>query len=307
MKSLSARQHGYVLLLTLVMVALVAAGTVGLTRTSLASATEAKQAEASLQRRWAAISCRRVLLDQAPTLIENRWEEAIEPDESIDGNGALQVLPDRESMRVIRGQVRLGEYVIDLRLSDEQAKVNVNALLAEFDAGEAARQIELLMGSLNADLTVDLRPVVAPREPEETGEIQSFERVFSDFRPERIVTQNTDQNPIDTLTCWGDGRLRLALASDETLRTLLTDHLDADRLEQLLELRKERPGITVDQAMRAMTLGPSQSSPIRRLLTDQSTCYSMWLTIRSEHRAWHELGLYNTGGEPQERYLTYLW
>ena len=35
------RQHGYVLLLTLVMVALVSAGTVGLTRASLASATEA--------------------------------------------------------------------------------------------------------------------------------------------------------------------------------------------------------------------------------------------------------------------------
>lgn len=301
------RQHGYVLLLTLVMVALVAAGTVGLTRSSLASATEAKRAEASLQRRWAALSCRHVLLEQAPTFLENRWKGAIKPEEDTEVSDATPVSVDRADFRLIRQQVRLGEYVIDIRLADEQAKANVNTLMEQFGRDQATTELATLTAAMNADLVFDLKPYKADNDPDSTEQLLHLNRVFEEFQPDMMFTRGTAKLPVDTITCWGDGRLRLGLASEAALRTLLTKHLDSSRLDQLLELREERPAITVDQAMRAMSLGPSQSLPVRRLLTDTSTCYSMWLTILSEHRTWHELGIYQTRGEPQDRYLTYLW
>ena len=301
------QQHGYVLLLTLVMVALVAAGTVGLTRLSLASATEAKRSEASLQRRWASISCRRVLLEQAPTLMEKRWEEAIEPEDASEDTGVTPASIDRADFRLMRDQVRLGEYVIDIRLADEQAKANVNTLLEQLEQDEAEREVEALIGASGHRLAVDLQPTTTSSKQKDAQEASHLGRVFPGFRPDAVFIQPTEELPVDAITCWGDGRLRLSLASDTALRSLLTEHMDASRLDQLLELRNERPDITVDQAMRAMSQGASQSSTARRLFTDTSTCYSMWLTIRCEHRSWHELAIYQTRGERQDHYLTYLW
>ena len=239
--------------------------------------------------------------------MENRWEEAIEPEEDVEDGDATPVPVDRAGLRVIRHQVRLGEYVIDIRLADEQAKANVNTLLEQFDHDQAATELATLIGASTSGLVIDLKPYTATNEQPNGGSILHLNRVFNNFQPGIVFTQRSEQLPVDTITCWGDGRLRLGLASDMALRTMLAEHLDSSRLDQLLVLRDERPAITVDQAMRAMSLGPSHSSPVRRLLTDSSACYSMWLTIRSQHRAWHELEIHQTRGEPQDRYLTYLW
>jgi len=313
-----------VLLLTLVMVALVAAGTVGLTRTSLASATEAKRAERELQRRWAVTSCRRVLLEQAPTLIEQRWQASIETEDADDKIDALHTPLDRDNMRLVKGQVRLGGFTIDIRLADEQAKPNVNALLAEFDQEEASRLIDTLANAQSHRLPVELKPTKYDVQPTGDVQVRTLERVFKGFDPRLIFDERYSGGtsggtsggssgggggglPVDHVTCWGDRRLRLALACDEALRLLLSPYIDTTRMERLLELRNERPGITVDQAMRALLLGPAQSSPVRGLLADRSNCYSLWLTVRSEQRTWYELDIWQTQGPPEERHLTYLW
>jgi hypothetical protein len=326
MNSTQPQQHGYILLLTLVMVALVAAGTVGLTRTSLASATQAKRAESELQRRWATLSSRRVLLDEAPSLIESRWQHATEVDDLEAQADAIPVSLNRESFRVINRSIRLGEYAIEVRLADEQAKINVNTLLSEFDREEASRLIDTLVRAGSQHLVVDLQPLIDSDTPRGRGRIQTLERVFKGFDPEQVFGGSGYEvrttsgggdgttsgggaggGGLDAVTCWGDGRLRLGLATDEALRVLLAPYIDTTRLERLLELRDERPDITVDQALRALSLGPTDATPVRRLLTDRSTCYSLWLTVRSEQRTWHELGILQPQGGTQERYLTYLW
>lgn len=307
MPTIYSRQQGYVLLLTLVMVALVVAGTVGLTRTSLARATEAKRAERDLQRRWATISCRRVLLERAPQLFEQRWQDAIEANNTDADTSWVQ--PDRRSMRVVTRQITLGDLTIDVRLADEQAKLNVNALLSESEPRETSGLVDTLVStSPGYRFTVDLKPTAYDDSSEQR--VHTLERIFKGFDPgllfNNLRTNNEDLS-IDAVTCWGDGKLRLALASDEALRLLLSPHMDSTRLEHLLELRDERPDITVDRAMRALALGPSQSGPVRRLLTDKSTCYSLWLTVRSKQRTSYRLDIFQTQGDSQQRNMTYLW
>ncbi len=308
MKSTQNRQHGYVLLLTLVMVTLVAAGTMGLTRTSLAAATEAKRAELDLQRRWAVVSCKRVLLEHAPQMFEQKWESLIGPGES-DAESSKYTPLEREQVRVLAWQIVLGDLNINLRLSDEQAKLNVNAMLADHDPNQASMLIDTLTStSTGIPLDVDLRPM--DDSDESLEQVPTLERVFRNFDPSLMFDDiSTDKMtlPVDAVTCWGDQRLRLSLASDEVLRLLLEPHLDATRLEHLIQIRAERPDITVDRAIRALSLSPSQSRPVRNLLADQSNCYALWITVSSEQRSWYSLDVHQMAGNPGTRNLTYLW
>ena len=60
-----ATRSGYVLIMTLVMIVLVALSMIALTRFSLARAVNAVDAQAKLQRKWGSISCRKIFLVEA--------------------------------------------------------------------------------------------------------------------------------------------------------------------------------------------------------------------------------------------------
>ena len=66
----TAKRSGFVLVMTLVLIVIVAITTVSLARVSLQRAIMAVDAQAELDHEWAAKSCRLVLLDGADELFE---------------------------------------------------------------------------------------------------------------------------------------------------------------------------------------------------------------------------------------------
>src|SRR4051812_5359020 len=103
------QSRGYVLLLTLLMLAVAAAALAGACRTALRKAVLAARAQEDLQRRWGVVSCRAALLPKAERVLASS--------------------PDRTAAEA-RLDVTLGGRPITLVFGDEQAKANVSLLYA---------------------------------------------------------------------------------------------------------------------------------------------------------------------------------
>src|SRR5947207_2859332 len=96
--------RGYVLVMALVLLALAATLMTGIARAAITHASEARQAQDELQRRWGSASCRNVALPYAEKIL-----------------AGLEIRR-RRPVPVHRTSIRLGNQIFDLILSDEQAK-----------------------------------------------------------------------------------------------------------------------------------------------------------------------------------------
>src|SRR5438132_1522253 len=102
-------RRGYVLLLVLFVIALAATAMAAVCRMSLAKSLHASRAAADLQRRWAVLTTRSVLLPQAEAILAKPGEPVSE----------------------VRREIQLGGQSFTLIFGDEQAKANVNLLYAQ--------------------------------------------------------------------------------------------------------------------------------------------------------------------------------
>ena len=145
------RRSGYVLLLTLLILALAGTVTAGVCRASLARAARSVQAEQDLQRRWGAASCSRAYLPRAA--------EVIAAAEAAQG----RPLPG------VRVRVVLNGQAFDLWFADETAKLGVNALVHRRGKAEAEAVVEDLVRAAGSDVRVRLlagKPqAVRPKKP----------------------------------------------------------------------------------------------------------------------------------------------
>ena len=104
-------RRGYILLTTLALLVLSSTLLVTLARATIQRSAEARQAQQDLQRRWGEISCQRALLPHAESILVN------------------QEKLHQRAFPSYRATIQLGPQLFDLRISDEQSKANVNALL----------------------------------------------------------------------------------------------------------------------------------------------------------------------------------
>jgi hypothetical protein len=241
------RHHGLVLLLTLVLLALGAVVVGGLVRTSLGRAILACDAQETLQRRWGMMSIQAVVLPMGPLLLGAANKDAATPVVFVDGT------------------ITLGGQGFHLRLSDEQAKANLNLLHQTLGREGAVRKLERWL-ALSPDgdaLTLDLRPqAAAGATPQATPQaadsakdhatdsdgpnapaFSTWAQVFADPQPARLFTFLPAATPAvtDQLTCWSDGRLNLNLASDEVLELVVGDLLSSSQRADLLAARSTQP------------------------------------------------------------------
>src|SRR5438132_9549097 len=107
------RQHrGYVLVMTLAALVLAATVTTTLALAAIDHTREARHACDELQRRWGVISCRQAILPNAEHLLAYREAQFHQPTPSLGTS------------------VRLGRFSFALVIADEQAKANVNTVIA---------------------------------------------------------------------------------------------------------------------------------------------------------------------------------
>lgn len=284
------RTRGFVLVMTLVLLMLAVASMVGLARRSALAALGASDSEKLLQRRWLIRSVQATLLAQAERIFieqERRW-------------------PDQPAGRVER-TVQVDVFKLRLVLADEQAKVNLNALLQGKPPPQALQSIKRLLpagsnhGQPEAEIRLRPDPSNKSLAPEDrdaaTPMFVTFGQVFDAPTPQWLMGDRDHAGASSLMTCWGDGRLNLLRADAWSTHALLDGVIGELAVDRLLTALGRQPRPTVAQLVAGLSLTEAQRRSVAGLLADRSTCHSLWVELSDTQRAWHELAVRNVPGD----------
>ncbi|MCC7407056.1 MAG: general secretion pathway protein GspK [Phycisphaeraceae bacterium] len=293
--------RGFALILTLML--LVVAGTAlgVVTRLSLARAADASYAQEELQLRWGTISLQNLLLSEPEKILQKAEESSETP------------------LTFVRDTLELGGIPFTWTVADEQAKVNLNAILARQDLTQATAVAGRLAVAVGQPISAEPRPLrpssTAPTEASSSPPRQdasesfgSFEQVYPLATPDELfgLELGPDHGVTASLTLWGDGKVNVHRADAQTMAEACQPTLSAGILGELVSLRTRRPGITVTEAIAQIELKDDQRKAAAELLTDRSTCYSVLLTAQGRHRSWHRLVVVE-GRQKQSRTSCLEW
>jgi len=294
-KNRGRSRHGFVLVIVLVLIALAGILLAGLARRSLQMSQQVAVEQERLQRQWGMVSCRRMILERAEDLIEAQAAD-IKPEELI------WPLP-----RKLEGSVEMGGFEFDFSLADEDAKANLNAVYRRAPS-EVSGVVAALSRGGGGELVTHLRLPPTKLRPEEPAPLRSWGQVFtpnragqSDKLPFAIMSATA------RMTCWGSGKLNIRRADDATIQAFCRTHVSPSALGELLTMRAE-PGQTGLSALNdRLTIDNKDRTAIRRLVTDESQCHSLWLHCRGPHRTWTSLTIAHPGDGSGQESLTFQW
>jgi hypothetical protein len=265
----NANRDGYVLVLTLGLIALAAVASAGLARHSLRMATSAQQAADDLQHRWGLLSVRHVLLDRAPEILESQV-----PDHEVS-------MPPWPKPARIEASFLLGNQGFTITLADEDAKVDLNTVRKR----EPARFYSVIR-QLCRETDVAALNIRALSERGILTSFSSWGQVFD------LVSGPAASAPIAVLlrpisremTCWGTGRLNLRRASDNAVREVAGLTLSAKDVGEFVEARKHWGGQGLDELLDELDLRRPEYLKVQRLLSTESRVYSLWVEVDNGQR-----------------------
>jgi hypothetical protein len=263
-----APRGGYVLVLTLGIVALAAISLGGLARYSLGVAAEAHRAAADLQHRWGLLSVQHVLLEGAPDI----FAIPVARNESDS--------PRWPSPASVPTTFRLGSLTIEAVVADEDAKLNINTIY-----GREPGRVPTILRRVMADASgfpVRLAPMTTTKAPFcSWGQVWDLNHADCDEDLSTCLMQATGE-----ITCWGSGRLNLCTASDDAIREVAHTALPAQKVGELLTLRKTWGGVAIDDLLSQLDLRQPQLLAARRLFSSESRSYSLWVRLDNGARSW---------------------
>jgi len=275
-------RQGFVLPLTLMVIALTTVVMMGVARQSLRVAEQAIQAERDLQRRWGVISCQQTLLDRADWLLdEATWN-------SDHSSASPQVDPLRDAGH-LRSIFQLGSLEFDVFIADEDAKLNLNTAMSLQALPVVTEHLQRL--TANENVPIQLAP---ERMPSADPSNQQF--LFSSwgqvFRQDKIPHAAEIPRKIASasahLTCWGDGKLNLGRASESSIRAIC-GMADADRaVPRLLAARSQAKGFDFYQLTDESDLRGEEIKKLAAFITSQSNCFSMWVKVTHRGKSTYE-------------------
>ena len=313
-------QTGYVLLMTLLLLAITATALATLGRRSFRHALDARQAVESLQRQWAVRSCEQVLLPSIELALAQPPEVQRQ---DVDDSDAPLLAP------LAQLSIQLGDLRVDLVFADEQAKVNVNALLEEHGRLGAEDLVRQAVESQGRRAEVRLQPLDKAQEPSVTTALSrpsntaaskapsdndaatdvwppivGFSQVFLRDAPNELVSVAAEQpypgshdgiltepGLADRVTCWGNGRVNIRTAPPEVLRAATFPHLGAPQVARIVALREQTPDVSLGSVLAQLALNDRQRARMEKRLADASSCYSLWTVLSDGDRRWHHLAV----------------
>lgn len=305
-------RRGFVLLYILVLIAIAGLLLVGITRDSLATATAAIDAEQALQQRWGTLSCQRTLLAQpALLLIEPRPEN--QPSSSTPStDDRREEEEDEEEVDSLLARdisVRLGDTIYHLRIADESAKANVNTLLRHANRQGVSVAAELLANQ-QGNLLIQL-PSSSGRTANgvQNGPLlQSWSQLFFplpgiEYESWPLVLRDATDN----LTCWGNGRLNFHQATEEALLAIAKLAVNPSQAKKLVQLRTKHPSEELNSLFDEIDLNHRQREQLDLLLTEESTCYSLWIDIHSPQRRQQRLAISTQRRSNRQPTILFQW
>lgn len=287
------RQRGFVLLMSLVLLVIAAVIMAGIARYSLSIALEASEARQSLQDRWARASLSRAVLSRADKILAQHVAAAAR------GNVELS------SRYPAAYTVRLGNLDYELVLDEENRKLNLNGLSSAGGREQVLKTLHLLRQSSS---TLWLRSQLAVSQETSVQRLGSWGQVFRleelpDTEPEAAwLMANTRQ-----LTCWGNGRLHYRKANDMVLQAGAEAAVGPVTAVRLVNLRRQSPSLKLNELLDGMGLRQSEKLRLRDRLTEESTCYSLWLTRQGGERMSSALMIAEKTGDGSFRIQRFTW
>ena len=299
---------GYVLLIVLLLLALAAVALAGACRLTLRRSAAATAAAADLQFRWGSVTAQYTLLSNAANVID-----------LAEGTGP--------PLATVHGAFDLGDVRFDVDLCDEQARANVNGLLAwrsRTAAETAIRDLARAGGSrlaprlpavasnapLHAPSTdVDDHPAEEPgvRPPPVVGSLAELFPTagWDDLRP-------TATSLSGNLTCYGDGKVNLRRATVTVLSAALTVREGPSPTPiQVLQLaqigRSAAASLNVADALARVGIPSDVSLKLQGRLTDGSDTQSVWIVARGARRTWRTWAVRDGTDADHPRTFTGAW
>jgi len=274
----STSRRGFILVMTLMLLAIAAVALAAVGRSSMGLAVSAVKSRQDLQRHWGSYSSRHAVLELAPILLDEAEQNTGEPVVSL------------------QTEIQLSGQSYFITVSDEQAKINVNAMLRQHGRDVTMtfvhRQFTDSMGAGEVYLPTEQ----GPSQVQDIGEaveadrrIVSLNHLVPDFDPDRFDV--ADGYPVDMLTCWGDGRINFARASNELVKEITRPVLNAIQLGRLREALASSEDMSLAEGLAGIELAEDDVQAVAERLTLDSHCYSAWITLDNGKRRWQELSV----------------
>jgi type II secretory pathway pseudopilin PulG len=256
----SPRRQGFVLLMTLFVLAIVGLLLISLANHSMVAATDAVSLRKETEQKWAQASCQRFVLNNLDNLLSQEGE---------DGK------------RIPLAQAQLGfvlnDTAFDILVEDESSKLGVNFLFE--NAGRMkASQIIREYTSTDSKLIVDL----SPQESEDTTVVndvfEGWGQVFSIPSTKARESSSLIFNATRELTCWSK-RINIKTAEDHVLRDAVELVAGGGIASQLIDARSSNPSSSLSEMIQATGASERQIQELGGILSDRSWCQS--ITIQS--------------------------
>ena len=298
------------LLIVLLLLAIAGVSLAAACRATLRQSAAASAAVADLQQRWGSVTAQYAVLDNAANVLD------------------LADAPGRPAV-TLRSTFDLGRLRFDVELSDEQAKANVNGLLAWRGRAAAEGAIRDLARSAGAAVAPRLpgaaegprRPHAIvptdaddePAEPEAERVPPTFGRLtevfpaaaWDDLRPAGGVGR--------WLTCAGDGRVNVrrapvAVLSAACAGTSTTPGLTPAQAARLAaRARDAGPSFDVAAALAGVGAAPAAAMALQARLCDGSFAQSAWVTATDGRRTWRSWAVRDSTDAEHPRTVTGQW
>lgn len=268
-----SRGKGFILVFCLYLIAIAAVVLTGVSRLSLLKVLECLNAQEELQIKWAKLTATRTLLPLAPKILEIHEKRLETKVSSVDLNFVLGSIPHR----VIIG--------------DEQAKLNVNEIGRRYGKDQVALAVTNVLRVSLLAANLDLSPAEPSRlQPgwAQTGfpAYGSFEQVFGTIQPEALMgTRGKKPGLAAHVTCWGNGKLNYARASESVIREVTSRILGRGKLSALIELRDRPNPPGLSETLALLELTKEIREQLSQVLTDQSLCHSIWIALETKGSA----------------------
>ena len=296
--------RGYVLLMVMVLLVVMATALTTIATRSLQTSQEAIVAATQLQQRIGIASCQAAFLPKA-TIIFNKLDEM----ERASG------IRRKEPRHMVAESILLSDQRFDVVLSDENAKVNLNTMYHKVGLQKTNQKLRDEV-TANDFRSLRLTPAVKPNvdntarakaaerkansttgSNSQTSDAELLERTPIEvealpacrswgevFSFEKLMAQNPDKQIrlefTKSLTLWGSGQVNMKHANDKTLQTVIELVLTRAKAKKMVEKIREADSGDVQTMLELdESISPANKKALASLLGTYSYAYSMFIDV----------------------------
>lgn len=303
-RPLDARHRGYVLLLTLVLLAMMAASLAAVARRSVQASLDATQLEREAQQRWLHRSAEG-LLPYVDAMLQEAYPTV---DQDNLGSAQFPTPLNPAGSGVWHGTLNLGHHHVELTLADEQAKANLNALWTRLGPETFfGRWPGWCVAAGGTGLTRP-RPITAFEttaaglDDDTWPTFLAYEQLFTSASIHRWVNDAAPGtplvNPLNHFTLWGPGTMRVQRASLAASHATLSPLLADDQIETLRRLGRitpdapEAPDAPDSPQTSQLDLTERQRQALPNLIAGNSQAFSVRITLEDGRKRTTRLAIH---------------